>query len=272
LGAKVTIVQRSGQVLKEMDADIAGALVSAYEKRGITVYLRTGLLRAGRHGEKKRIWFEHAGEEKFVEADEIIYALGRTPRVGELSLEKAGVTLDEGRIECNSHQQTNVSHIFAAGDASGIHEIVHMAIQQGEIAARNAARLVQRSSEPLEESDYRVKLSVVFSEPQVASAGLSEKELVRDRVPYAVAKYPFDDHGKSIVIGETEGFVKLLVAKASRKILGASVIGPHASELIHEISVAMHLHATAGDLAQAPHYHPTLSEIWTYPAEELAEP
>ena len=87
---------------------------------------------------------------------------------------------------------------------------------------------------------------------------------------FLTAKYAFADHGKSMVRGETDGFVKLLADRATRRILGASCVGPEASELIHEIVVAMHFHATAGDLMRIPHYHPTLSEIWTYPAEEIA--
>ena len=85
-----------------------------------------------------------------------------------------------------------------------------------------------------------------------------------------MAKYPFNDHGKAIVKGETEGFVKLITERATGEILGGAVVGPEAAELIHEITVAMHFHGTAADLAKVPHYHPTLSEIWTYPAEELA--
>jgi len=90
-------------------------------------------------------------------------------------------------------------------------------------------------------------------------------------VPYCVATYPFNDHGKSLLMGETEGFVKMLTSNESGEIVGAAVIGPHASELIHEIVVAMRFRATARQLVDIPHYHPTLSEIWTYPAEELAE-
>jgi pyruvate/2-oxoglutarate dehydrogenase complex dihydrolipoamide dehydrogenase (E3) component len=85
------------------------------------------------------------------------------------------------------------------------------------------------------------------------------------------ASYPFNDHGKSLVMGETDGFVKLVADARDGRILGGSVVGPHASELIHEIVVAMAFHATAGQLALVPHYHPTLSEIWTYPAEEIAD-
>jgi pyruvate/2-oxoglutarate dehydrogenase complex dihydrolipoamide dehydrogenase (E3) component len=270
LGAQVTIVQRSAQVLKDMDADVAGALVKAFEKRGIRVFLKTRLIRAERAGEMKRVFFEHDGEEKFAEAEEIIHALGRGPQLRGLGLERAGVPLENGRLACNNAQQTGIAHIFAAGDVAGPHEIVHIAIQQGEVAARNAAKIVRASAGPLDEMDYRLKMSIVFSEPQVAAVGSNEKELALARIPFVAAQYPFDDHGKSIVLGETEGFVKLIASEKTREILGAAVVGPHASDLIHEIAVAMHFRATAGDLARVPHYHPTLSEIWTYPAEELA--
>jgi len=166
-------------------------------------------------------------------------------------------------------QRTNQPHIFAAGDCTGQHEIVHVAIAQGELAARNAARGIRGSAE-LEEMDYRLKMFVVFTEPQVAVVGAGEQELREVGRPFLAARYPFKDHGKSLVMGETRGFVKLLAAPDSREILGGAVVGPHASDLIHEIAAAMGFRATAGQLAALPHYHPTLSEIWTYPAEELA--
>ena len=272
LGRQVTIVQRGEQVLGDMDVDVASALVTAFVKRGMQVYLKTNLLRVERHAGKKRVWFQHNGGEKFAEASEIIYALGRKAQLQGLDLDRAGVAMARrGHIACNASQQTSVPHIFGAGDVVGPHEIVHLAVQQGEIAARNAARILRASPEPLEEIDYRLKLFAIFSEPQVAFVGMTEKELQRDGVAHAVACYPFYDHGKSMLMDEVDGFVKLIVSEKSREILGGAVIGPHAADLIHEIVVAMHFHATAGDLACVPHYHPTLSEIWTYPAEELAK-
>jgi pyruvate/2-oxoglutarate dehydrogenase complex dihydrolipoamide dehydrogenase (E3) component len=149
---------------------------------------------------------------------------------------------------------------------------VHIAIQQGEIAARNASRLQGgESSEALEHMDYRLKLFGVFTHPQVAMVGLTEREAADAGIPFVEAKYPFNDHGKSMVMGEMHGFVKLIAHKETREILGAAVVGPEAVELIHEVVVAMRFRATAGQLATVPHYHPTLSEIWTYPAEALAE-
>ena len=272
LGARVTIIQRSGQLLKDTDGDVAHALAEGLRKRGIDVFCHTQLQRVERTDTgAKRVVFGHAGETVSVEADEIIYALGREPQLTGLNLERAGIVGVTGCLTVSPTQQTCVPHIFAAGDVAGPYEIVHIAIQQGEIAARNAAKLVKGhgSARPLEEIDYRLRLFAVFGSPEVAMVGLTEQELQGAAVPYRVATYQFCDHGKSLVMGETDGFVKLLASEESGEIIGAAVVGPHASELIHEIVVAMRFRATAGDLAAIPHYHPTLSEIWTYPAEEL---
>ncbi|MDP9291652.1 MAG: FAD-dependent oxidoreductase, partial [Verrucomicrobiota bacterium] len=267
LGSHVTIIQRSAHILKSDDPDVSDALADALRKRGIQIFTSTTLTCLEKTGEKKRICFQHAGEEKSVEADEIIYALGREPNL-------MGIATRAGLDECpvvNARQQSEVDHIFGAGDVVGPFEIVHIAVQQGEVAARNAARLVRQSHEKLEMVDYRLKLFVIFTVPEVASVGATEEELRCAGTKYRVAKARFDDHGKSIVLGETEGFVKLIADAETKEILGAAVVGPKASELIHEIVAAMYFHATAADLLKIPHYHPTLSEIWTYPAEELVD-
>jgi pyruvate/2-oxoglutarate dehydrogenase complex dihydrolipoamide dehydrogenase (E3) component len=270
IGSKVTVIQRSAQVLKGTDADVAEAVTTALEDRGIEIFRDTELLRAARADGRKRLEFTHAGEERSVEADEILCALGRKPNLASLALDRAGVANAKSGVLASASQQCQPGHIFAAGDVCGPHEIVHIAVQQGEIAARNAARLLGRLSGPLEKIDYTLKLFAVFTHPQVAAAGLTEYEATLLRYDFLTAKYPFADHGKSLVRGETHGFVKLLAARDTRRILGAACVGPEASELIHEIVVAMSFGATAGALARIPHYHPTLSEIWTYPAEELA--
>jgi pyruvate/2-oxoglutarate dehydrogenase complex dihydrolipoamide dehydrogenase (E3) component len=270
LGAAVTLIQRSPQVLKEMDEDVVKALVEALEERGVRFFCGTQIVRVEMEGDSKRVRFQHESQEKAVEAVEIVYALGRMPNIERLGLDGAGVKTCSSGLMVNARQQTNVSHIFAAGDAAGPYEIVHIAIQQAEVAARNAARLVAKGTEPLEETQYRLKLSAVFTQPQVAVVGFSEKELRAAGRHCRISRYAFADHGKALVIGEPEGFVKLMADAGSREILGAAAVGPHAAELIHEIAVAMYFHATAGDLARVPHYHPTLGEIWTYPAEELA--
>jgi pyruvate/2-oxoglutarate dehydrogenase complex dihydrolipoamide dehydrogenase (E3) component len=272
LGSEVTIVQRGGQVLRDMDGDVAMAASDALIARGVRLFLGTTLSRVEKSPAGKRVIFQHEGAERSVEAEEIIYGLGRVPNIECLALEAAGVNAQHGRLGVSARQQTSVPHIFAAGDAAGPHEIVHIAIQQAEVAARNAHRLITSSAQPLEEIDYRLKLFVSFMEPQVAAIGFSERELMMANAPYAVARYPFADHGKALVIGDTDGFVKLIASTPACEILGAAAVGPQAGELIHELAAAIYFRATAHDLLRIPHYHPTLSEIWTYPAEELAMP
>ena len=270
LGREVTLIQRSDHLLKGTDPDLAAALAHGLRNRGVRVFTGTRLLGAERSAAKRQITFEHEGKTLTVEAVQVLQALGRSPNVRGLDLDAAGITMAKDRPATGATQQTNVPHIFAAGDVSGPFEIVHIAIQQGEIAARNAARLLAGKAEPLEPSDYRLKLSVVFSDPEVAVVGRGEVELRAAGVAFRTASHPFNDHGKSLCMGETDGFVKLIAAADGGEILGGACVGPHAAELIHEIVVAMRFRATAAQLAETPHYHPTLSEIWTYPAEELA--
>ncbi|HSU54508.1 MAG TPA: FAD-dependent oxidoreductase, partial [Candidatus Dormibacteraeota bacterium] len=263
---KVTLIQRSPHILHEFDSDAAGELENALRREGIELYTGTKLLDAKRAGHQKEISFEHDGKTVRVHAEEIFFGLGRIPNIQSLGLEKIGVQLEYGRVATNARMQTNQPHIFAVGDCAGLHEIVHIAVQQGEIAAHNVGNPKQPK-----EMDYRLLTEVVFTEPQVAAVGLTEKSAHVGNVPYVVAKYPFNDHGKSLIMEARDGFVKLLADPITGEILGGCCVGPYGGELIHEIIAAMHKRMTVRELASMPHYHPTLAEIWTYPAEELAD-
>ncbi|MCG8601048.1 MAG: NAD(P)/FAD-dependent oxidoreductase [Verrucomicrobiales bacterium] len=274
LGREVTLIQRSDQLLSGSDRDVAKALESAMmEKENLAVHVGTHLTHVTKHAEtgRKTVHFEKGGEALSVEADQILEALGRSPNSAFIGADAAGIELDDsGKISCAPDQRTSVPHIFAGGDVCGPHEIVHIAIEQGEIAAHNAAVDLGFLSEPKKEIDYRLKLYGIFSDPEVAMVGMSEAEAKEAGIPFATDTYPFDDHGKSMVMGETHGFVKMMAHTETGEILGASVVGPHAVDLIHEIVVAMHFRCTTNEFIKIPHYHPTLSEIWTYPAEELS--
>jgi len=271
LGVEVTILQRGPQVLSGTDPDLAIVVEKALRARGVNIFTGTKIHSIESTATGKRVHFEHNGETRTVECAEILNALGRKPNIDGLGLDVVSVAHPHGHVNAAHSQQTSQPHIFAAGDCCGPHAIVHLAVMQGEIAARNAARLLAGKPEAdFEKIDYRLKLFVVFTDPEVATVGMCESEAKESGVPYRVATYPFNDHGKSLVMDETEGFVKLITSAETGEILGAGVVGPHADDLIHEIVVAMHFHATAAQLAAIPHYHPTLSEIWTYPAEELA--
>ena len=173
--------------------------------------------------------------------------------------------MDNGRIIADDRMQTSAAHIYAAGDCTGPHEIVHIAVLQGEIAAQNIANPRQPRR-----MDYRLLTSIVFTEPQIAVTGLTEKEARARNIPYLAASYPFADHGKSLIMEAKDGFVKLLAEPQTGEIIGGACVGPVGGELIHEIIAAMHKRMTVHELAAMPHYHPTLAEIWSYPAEELA--
>ena len=270
LGVPTTVIQRSAQVLKEMDADLADAVTAALEKRGIAVFRNTKLSHVRKDGNHKQVHFEHGGQMRTVEAAQIIFALGRTPATNGLALDRAGVKTAR-EIDAAPTQQCGAPHLFAAGDVCGPHEVVHLAIQQAELAARNAARVLGRLDGELESMDYALKLFVVFTHPEVAAVGLTERECTEQQIDFVTEKYLFADHGKALIRGATDGFVKLLATRESGRLLGGACVGPEASELIHEVVVALRFRATAADLASTPHYHPTLSEIWTYPAEALAK-
>jgi pyruvate/2-oxoglutarate dehydrogenase complex dihydrolipoamide dehydrogenase (E3) component len=265
-GVRVTLVQRSAHILHDFDADIATAVETVFRREGITLYTGTKLTDARRVGDEKEIVFEHKGQNVRVRAEEIFFGLGRRPNIAKLGLERAGVRLTDGFTMTNTRMQTNQPHIYGAGDCTGLHEIVHIAVLQGETAGHNIAH--PQSPRAM---DYRLAIEVVFTEPQVAEVGLSEKDAAARKIPYLAATYPFNDHGKSLIMDAKDGFVKLLADPSSGEIIGGSCVGPVGGELIHEIVAAMHKRMTVHELAAMPHYHPTLAEIWTYPAEELAE-
>jgi pyruvate/2-oxoglutarate dehydrogenase complex dihydrolipoamide dehydrogenase (E3) component len=263
---QVTLVQRSAHILSKLDDDASGALESVFRREGINLYAGTKPFDARRVEGGKEVAFEHNGQPVRVRAEEILFALGRVPNIASLGLEGIGVRVEARRITTNAQMQTTLPHIYAAGDCTGLHEIVHIAIQQGEVAAHNAAHPGQ-----MKQMDYRLLTEVVFTEPQVAVVGLTEKSARAANRPYLAASYPFNDHGKSLIMEAKDGFVKLLADPAIGEIIGGCCVGPMGGELIHEIIAAMHKRMTVHELAAMPHYHPTLAEIWTYPAEELAE-
>jgi pyruvate/2-oxoglutarate dehydrogenase complex dihydrolipoamide dehydrogenase (E3) component len=263
---EVTVIQRSEHLLKDGDRDAAEVLHNVFRREGIKLFTNTRLLDACRDGALKSVTFLHENRKTEVRAEEIFFALGRSANTAGLDLEKAGVATEGNRVVTNTRMQTTAPHIYAAGDCSSPYEIVHLAVQQGEIAAHNIAY-----PERARAIDYRLLIFVVFTDPQLATVGLLEKEAQAGNVPYLAASYPFSEHGKSLIMEAKDGFVKLLADPESGEILGGACAGPLGGELIHEIVAAMAKRMTVHELAAMPHYHPTLAEIWTYPAEELAD-
>lgn len=269
LGTKITILQRSARILPQCDQDVSETLTHVFTRDGATLHLGTELVRFEKQGSKKAAIFRKGGKLHTVVADEILYALGRDAATATLNLAAAKIKTLGLRVLASATMQTSQKHIFAAGDVCGPYEVVHLAVLQGEVAARNALRLL-RGEKKRERMSYRLKTEITFTEPEIASVGLNEAEAYAKGIDFLVASYPFNDHGKSIVMGAMDGFVKILAEKKRGEIIGAHIVGPHASDLIHEFIVAMNYRSTVHEFLKIPHYHPTLAEIVTYPAEEIA--
>ena len=266
MGVKTTIVLRSRHLLSGEDHDIGEALTEYFRSEGIEVHTDTKILRVTVRGEQKVVHVEREGVEGEVAAHELLYCLGRVPNVHGLECENAGVTCHAiTGIDTNEAMQTGNPNVYAIGDVAAKHLLVHVAIYEGEIAARNAVLGTK------EKAVYDLfKTHTVFSDPQVAVAGATERELQTKGIPYVKGVYDFAEHGKAMCLNKTKGFVKIVAAPDTGKILGAAVLGADGSDLIHEMIVAIHYGATVGDFIKIPHLHPTMSEIWTYPAEECA--
>ena len=267
-GVPVTFIVRSQHLLSGEDHDVGLGLTEYLREEGIRIETCAQVQSvAVRDDGLKAVRYKQDGEEREVAAHEIFYALGRVPNACGLELDKAGVEHHEiTGIPVDATLRTSNPDVYAVGDVTGQFPLVHVAIQQGEIAGRNAATGAH------ERADYRIsKTHTVFTDPQVAIVGETERELQANGIEYLKAAYPFEEHGKAVALGRTQGFVKMMASPKDGRILGAAILGPDASDLIEPLIVAMAYGATVQDYARIPHLHPTLVEILTYPAEEIAE-
>lgn len=265
-GVRVTMVQRNPFLLKETSPEASRTVRKALEDEGIRIFTETSLSGVRESGSQVVVSFQDANGPHLVVADKLFNALGRKPATESLDLDQADVQLTaSGHIQTNEFQQSTNPAIYAAGDCAGPHEIVHVAIMQGEIAAHHALGGKQRVI------DYDHVLKIVFTDPQVALVGLSRAEIVARGIDFCEASYPFFDHGKSLVMDANYGYVRVFARKQDGRVIGAECVGKDASECIHSLSVAVANNLSISDLLKVHWYHPTLSEIWTYPLEDIQE-
>ncbi len=266
IGARVVMIQRSAHVLRDHSPEAAAVVQQAFRDEGIALYAGTRIRGVMHDRSGFAVEFEHAGKTVTRRARHLSPPGGGDPNPAGLLWDAAGVkTTAAGRVIVNRWQQSSQPHIYAAGDVCGPHEIVHLAIAQGELAARHAA-----GAKGLRPIDDSLLLNVVFTDPQVATLGPSEHALHERGIRTLSAAYPFDDHGRSILMEAKYGYVKIVAEPERGRILGAEIVGKDAGELIHCLSGPLAMGATVGDLLRAPWYHPTLAEIITYPLEEIA--
>lgn len=265
MGSKVVQVQRSPHILKSNSAEASAAVEKAFRDEGIELFTDTTLKRVSSDGKSFTVTFEHDGKEIERRATNCLNALGREPNTASLNLGAAGIeTKESGQIVTNEFQQTTNPAVYAAGDCAGPHEIVHVAIQQAEVAVKHA---FGKNALPV---DYGSILQVTFTDPQLATVGPTKRELDESGTKYIEASYPFDDHGKSILMEAKHGHVRVFAEPGSGRVIAAEIVGKDAGELIHILAVAVSARLTVNDLLKAPWYHPTLAEIITYPLEEIA--
>jgi dihydrolipoamide dehydrogenase len=251
LGTKVTVLEMLPTLLPTVDGELARRYKSYLQRGGVEVHLRARVeeIRPKEDGLAVKV----ADSEEEVGAEKVLVATGRVPYTEGLGLEELGIKRAGGAIAVDEHMATNVSGVYAIGDVTGGTMLAHVASRQGEVAAENIL------GHPVA-MDYRAVPNCVFTLPEIAGVGLTEEEAKAEGLDYKVARFPFSASGRALTIGETAGLVKLICERGSGKVLGMHIMGPHASDLIAEGTLAIQMGATARDIAETIHAHPTLPE------------
>ena len=231
--------------------------------KGIKVYTKAGVREISKAGGKKKIVFEQGESEIHVEVDEILVAVGRKPNIDGLELSRAGVKVMNNRINVDDYLGTNVKNIYAAGDAAGRLMVVNAAVEGGRIGVGN---MFGKKKEKLE---YDRVPFAVFCNPEIAWIGIGEDEAKKRKLNIEVRKIGFAELGKAECYDETDGFIKFVIEKKSRRILGVGIIGHNAADLIHEGVPLLYYKARIDDLKKMMHVHPSFAEIYSYLADEI---
>ena len=263
-GVEVTIVEFLDRMVPTEDAEISAELLKAYKKLGIKVLTSTAVRAVEDTGSGVKVTVEPAkgGEQRVLEADKMLQAMGFAPRIAGYGIDKTGVALtDRGAIAIDDYCRTNVAGIYAIGDVTGKMMLAHTAEAQGVVAAETIAGA---ETMPV---NYAMIPRATYCQPQIGSFGLSEQQAKDAGYEVKVAKFPFSANGKARGMGETVGFVKLVVEAQYNEILGLSMIGPEVTELLPEYQLAQQWDLTADEVARVVHAHPTLSET----LKEVAE-
>lgn len=260
-GVAVTIVEAADRLLPAEEEDVSREIASALQKRGVTVW--TGASVAAETLEKQetadgtpkvRFAAERGGERIAVEAEALLVAIGRAPNVDGFGLENADVTVERGAIRVNGWMQTSAPHIYAIGDCTGGVQMAHAASHQGIVAVEHICGVAAKPFDAL------AVPRCVFSHPEVASIGMTERQAKEAGYAVKAAKMPFRAIGKALVYGEADGFVKVVADADTNDVLGVHMVGAKVTDLIGEASLARLLEATPWEIGSAIHPHPTLSE------------
>jgi len=254
LGSRIILVEAGDRLLPGVDTDLVGPLKKHLETVFETLQFesRVTSVDAGKAG--VAVTVERAGKAETFTVDRVLVAIGRAPGSGALGLEAAGVRLDErGFIRVDAQQRTSTPHIFAIGDIVGGVMLAHKAMAEGKVAAEAVAGMPSAF-------DVRAIPAVVYTDPQIAWAGITETEARRQGIPVAVEKFPWKFSGRALTMGAPAGLTKMIVEADSRRVIGVGITGRGAEGLIAEGVLAIEMGALAEDVALSMHAHPTLSE------------
>ncbi len=262
LGSRLTVVELLDGLIPGCDRDLVRPLARRLEERfGAALHVSTRL--EGLDAHPDRLVARLVGDEapEMVEIDRVLVAVGRRPNGDRIGAEAAGLRVDDrGYLLVDGRQRTNLEHIFAIGDITGEPMLAHKATHEGKTAAEVAAG--ERSA-----FDARVIPSVAYTDPEIAWVGLTETVAKRDGIAYGKGSFPWAASGRSLGMGRDDGLTKILFDPATRRVLGAGIVGPGAGELIAELTLAIEMGCEAADLALTIHPHPTLSETTAFASE-----
>ena len=253
LGAKVTIVKRRPLLLEPIDEEIGRRFAQTLPRQGIEVKIGAAVKAIKREGAVLKVVWDTPEGEQGVEGQMVLMATGRQPYSEGLGLSELGIKMDGRAIVVNERLETNIDDVYAVGDVLGKSMLAHVASYEGEVAAENALGHSRQA-------DYKAVPSCIFTQPEIAGVGITEREAKDRGIPYKVSKFPFLACGRAVTMDETMGMVKMVCNADNGRVLGMHIMGPHASDLIAEGVLAIQLGATAEDIAHAIHAHPTLSE------------
>jgi len=252
LGAAITLLEMMPTLIPGADREIAQALEKSLSEAGIEVVTQIAVKKIGRRKGQHKVAFEHAGHLKNVSAEKVILAVGRKPNTAGLGLDRIGLGHNNGTITVNEQMQTNIPHIYGAGDAVGGLMLAHKAMAEGEYAAAG----IMGGKTAVKPKEIP---NCIYTSPEVASVGMTEAQAAQFHDIEAV-RFPFTACAKALLMNRTFGMVKIVAEKKFGQVLGVHIIGPHATDMIAEAVLGMSLEMTVDELAQAVHPHPTLSE------------
>jgi dihydrolipoamide dehydrogenase len=255
-GTKVTLIEALPRILPVEDAESSDAVAKSYKKRGIDVYAGAKVTSAKVAKDKVTLQLEVGGEKKTVEAEKVLMAAGRAVNTGDMGFKEAGIVLtDRGFVKVNLDTlETTAKGVYCIGDVAGPPMLAHKGSREGVVVAERVAGHHPPAIK------YDNIPSVTYCKPEVASIGLTEDQCKEQKLEFQVGRFPFSANGRARATNETEGFVKIIRGKKYGEILGAHIVGGHASEMIHELAVARENEFTVEEVDLAVHAHPTLSE------------